>query len=128
MISKSKYLVQIDEGGLYQLAFGKRYDKPGDTAPSDAELTAAIDPAEAQAQGIIKQRFGYLPSDTDFLETATIAGVIYLLSRKPDNKISKEQIDGRRQTFFDMLPASTGIIDNTSAEVQQFESRLGDWP
>lgn len=124
MISIEKYTVQIDEGSLNALALDKRYDQAGETVPETARTTA-LEAAELQAQAIIKNRFGYLPADTGFLETATVAGVIYLLSRKPGNNVDKDQIDQRRQTFFDMLPAATG--GDSKAAIQTILHKLGSW-
>jgi len=108
MIDLEQYQVQIGEHDLYDLLFQQRYDQQGETPPSGTELSDPLEKAETQAQSIIKQRFGYLPADTGFLETATVAGVIYLLSRKPKNQLDQDVIDARRQTFFDMLPAGAG--------------------
>lgn len=125
MIALDLYETQINRYDLYSLLFGKRYDQPDQTEPSGAALADPLEKAEKSAQSLIKQRYGSMPDDTDFLNTVTVAGVIYLLSRKPHNQIDNEIIDQRRQTFFDMLPAAPGA--DSRAEVRSAKSKLGGW-
>lgn len=125
MIALEFYETQIGRHDLFNLLFGERFDRESDSEPSSENLTDPVEKAEKSAQSIIEQRFGYLPEEGAFLQTATIAGVIYLLSRKPHNQIDTEVIDQRRQTFFDMLPGQTGAKGR--AETLSYVPKLGDW-
>lgn len=128
MIDLAQYLLFIDEGSLNQLALGQRYEDGSGTISltpqQQADRQSTIEKAETAAQAIIKQRYGSLPADSGFLETATVLGVIYVLSRKPNNKLSGDEVDTRRQAFFDMLPADPGRVSH--AESQKTEG-IPNW-
>ncbi len=126
MISIDAYSVIIGEEDLVALSrVDERVAYADLTAEQKTAFDAEIEAAEKHSVAIITQKFGKEPTDADFLEAATVAGVVYLMSRKPHNQIAKDQVDQRAEHFFGMLPNTAGSV--TQAEIQVSATKLGEW-